>query len=47
MAAIEVESVEDDSPAENPEGSGHISWNNSQTRMRIAHFKDNLFLWDK
>ena len=47
MAAIEVESVEDDSPAKNPEDSGHISWNNSQTRMLIAHFKDNPILWDK
>ena len=25
MAAIEVESVEDDSPAKNPEDGGHIS----------------------
>ena len=47
MAAIEVESVEDDSPAKNPEDSGHISWNNSQTRMLIARFKDNPFVWDK
>jgi hypothetical protein len=47
MAAIEVESVEDDSPAKNPEDSGHISWNNNQTRMLIAHFKDNPILWDK
>ena len=31
MAAIEVESVEDDSLAKNPEDSGYISWNNSQT----------------
>jgi len=46
MAAT-VESVEDDSPANNPEGSGQISWNNSQTRMPIAHFKDNPILWDK
>jgi len=29
MAAIEVESVEDDSPAKNPEDSGHISWDSS------------------
>jgi hypothetical protein len=47
MAAIEVESVEDDSPAKNPEDSGHISWNNNQTSMLIAHFKDNPILWDK
>jgi len=47
MAAIEVESVEDDSPAENPEDSGHISWNNSEIGMLIAHFKDNPILWDK
>jgi hypothetical protein len=47
MAAIEVESVEDDSPAKNPEDSAHISWNNNQTRMLIAHFKDNPILWDK
>ena len=46
MAAIEVESVEDDSPAKHPEGSGHISWNNSQTRILIAYFKDNPILWD-
>ena len=44
---MEVESVEDDSPAKNPEDSGYISWNNSQTRMLIAHFKDNPILWDK
>ena len=25
----------------------NISWNNSQTRMLIAHFKDNPILWDK
>ena len=47
MAAIEVESVEDDSPAKNPKVSGLISWNNSQTRMLIAHFKDNPILWEK
>ena len=47
MAAIKVESVEDDSPAKNPEDNGHISWNNSQTRMLIAHFKDNPILWEK
>ena len=47
MAAIEVESVEDDSPAQNPEDSGQIAWNNSQTHMLIAHFKDNPILWDK
>jgi len=37
MAAMKVESVEDNSPAKNPEDSGHISWNKSQTRMLIAH----------
>jgi len=47
MAAIEVESVEDDSPAKNPDDSGHISWNNSQTRMLIANFRDNPILWGK
>ena len=45
MAAIEVESVEDDSPAYNPEDSVHISWN--KTRMLIAHFKDDRILWVK
>ena len=45
MAAIEVESVEDDSPAKNSQDSGHISWN--MTRMLIAHFKDDRILWDK
>ena len=47
MAFIEVESVEDDSPAKNPEDRGHIIWNNSQTRMLIAHFKHNPIVWGK
>ena len=47
MAAIDVESVEYDSPANDPEDSGHISWNNSLTRMRLTNFKDNPVLWNK
>ena len=47
MAAIDVESVVDDSTAKNPEDSGHISWNNSQARLLIAHVKNNPILWDK
>ena len=47
MAAIEGESVEDDSPAKNPEDSSQISCNDSQTRMLIAHFKENPILWNK
>ena len=44
MAAIEVESVENDSPAKNPEYSSHTLWNNSQTHKLIAYFKDNPIL---
>ena len=47
MTAIEVESVEADSPAKHFEDCGHISWNDSQTRILITHFKDNPILWDK
>jgi len=41
MAAIEVELVEIEPPAKNPEDSSHTSCNNSQTHMLIAYFKDN------
>ena len=47
MEAIEVESLGDDCPAKTPEESGHISLNNTQTRLLIAHFKDNPILRDK
>ena len=48
MAAIEVESIENDSPAKNPEDGCYISWCNSHTRMPVtAHFEDNPILWDK
>ena len=48
MAAIELESVENDSPAKNPEDSSHTSWNISKTHMLIAYFKDNPILsWDQ
>ena len=46
VTAIEVESVEADSPAKRFEDCGHISWNDSQTCILIAHFKDNPILWD-
>lgn len=46
MAAIEVESAKDDSPAKNPVDSGHNSWNNSQTPMLIAYFMDSPIIWD-
>jgi len=44
MVAVKVESVKNDSPAKNPEDSSHTLWNNSQTHMLIAYFKDNLIL---
>jgi len=48
MVAIKVESVENDSPAKDPEDSSHTLWNNSQTHVLIAYFKDNPILsWDK
>ena len=49
MAAIEGESksAEENSPAYNPEDYDHTPWNNSQTCMLIAYFKDDPILWDK
>jgi len=48
MVAINLGSVENDSPAKNPEDSSHTSWNNSQTHMLIAYFRDKPILsWDQ
>ena len=49
MAAIEdeSESVEENSPAYNRKDSDQTPWKFSQTRMLIAHFKDNPILWNK
>ena len=47
MADIEVEAVEGNQQDDTPVDSSQKSWSARQTRMLIAHFKDNPILWDK
>ena len=44
MAALGDESMELSDPADD---TGQTSWNISQNRMLISHFKENAILWDK
>ena len=47
MAALCDESVEEHQLADPADVTGQNSWNASQTRMLIQHFKENAILWDK
>ena len=47
MAALCDESVKKHQFADPADDTGQNSWNASQTRMLISHFKENAILWDK
>ena len=47
MKALCDESVEEHQLADPADDTGQNSWNASQTRMLISHFKENAILWDK
>ena len=46
MVALCDESVEDQL-ADPADDTGQNTWNASQTRMLILHFKENAILWEK
>ena len=47
MAALVDESIEEHQLGDPTDDTGQTSWNVSQTRMLISHFKENAILWDK
>ena len=47
MAALCDESVKEDQLADPADDTSQNTWNASQTRILILHFKENAILWEK